>query len=220
METNLKSRIKGIALPIYFSTNRMTRRTAKRSPKPIKGYIEIYFSYKALGVDEVDLAEPGENWNKAAALYREHHVYGEHRYLVPVSRKAIEKFKPTFNLRDLRFAFEQIGNDPTTAVYEESLQLLPCSHPNLQLMLDQCQIEPFFIEIAEERFFLHVQHQEGEYCKIPSHAYSPRCWHGIAHPVITAELEHGHWPFHKLRDIPWHNVAAQPVQRNGPNATE
>jgi len=168
------------------------------------GYMELYFSPIPIRSDEVDLLEPGRGYAKAEALYRKHHVYGDHRFLIPSTKEQIEKYEAPWNAR---FGFGMIRNDPTTATYREKLQLLPCSWSNLDLFKEKLLTEPFYLELAPESFVLHVRGEAGRYISIPAQAYSPRCWHEFAHPVVTLETEIGHQPFHKFSDIPWNDIA-------------
>lgn len=202
--SSIDLRPKGIAIPISFSTNKLSRRTSTREPKPVSGYMELYFSPNPIRFDEVDLLEPGKEYAKAESLYRTHHVYGDHRFLIPVAKEQIEKYEAPW---DMRFGFGQIGQDPTTATYQEKLQLIPCGASNLSLFKERLLTEPFYIEMAPESFVLHVMNNAGRYIAIPGQAYSPRCWHGFAHPVVTLETQTGHKPFHKFGDIPWHDLA-------------
>jgi len=197
-------RPKGIAIPIAFSTNKLSRRTSIREPRPVGGYMELYFSPNSIPFEGVDLLEPGKQSTKAEALYRKHHVYGDHRFLIPVAKQQIEKYEAAWKMR---FAFGQIGKDPTTATYQEMLQLVPCGASNLALFKERMLTEPFYIEMAPESFILHVSDGAGRFLSIPAQDYSPRCWHDFAHPVVTLETQFGHQPFHNFSDIPWHDIA-------------
>jgi hypothetical protein len=197
---------KGIAIPIYFSTNKLSRRTATREPRPVTGYIELYFAPRPVDFEEIDLLEPGRTFHKAEALYRKHHAYGDHRFLIPTTHKTIEKYEASWNMR---FAFMQIADDPTTATYQEALQLLPCSRANLGFFKEKLQTEPFYIEVAAESFILHIRTKAEHYVALPAQAYSPRCWHEFAHPVVSLETQGGSIPYFKFCDIPWQDLAEQ-----------
>jgi hypothetical protein len=197
-------KLKGISFPIAFSTNKLSRRTVTRAPMPVSGYMEIYFSPNPIRMEEVDLLEPGRRYAKAEALYRKHHVYGDHRFLIPSTKEQIKKYEAPW---DIQFEIGRIGNDPTTATYFEKLQLLPCSAPNLGLFKENLLTEPFYLELASDAFVLHVKNAAGSYIAIPAQAFSPRCWHGFAHPVVTLQMENSCKPFYKFSDILWHDFA-------------
>lgn len=201
---NSVEKVKGITIPLAFSTNKLSRRTENRTSKPVNGYMELYFSPRAIKVDEVDLVEPGQNFAKAKALYKNHHVYGEHSFLIPATKVQTEKYEAPWNVR---FAFAQVGTEPTTATYFENLQLLPCSTSNLELFSGKLLTEPFYIEVTDESFVLHIRAEDGREVRVPAQDYSPKCWHGFAHPVVTLETASGRKPFYKFSDIPWQDIA-------------
>jgi hypothetical protein len=196
----------GIAIPICFSTSKLSRRKSIGSPKALSGYIEIYFSPDPFDPGVPDYVAPPNASQEAEKLYRKHHVYGDHQFLVPASHRAIPKYEAPSGMR---FGFEQIGNDPTTAVLHETLQLVPCSQHNLHLFKDRIQSQPFYIEITDRAFVLHVNDKENTYRKIPSQLYPPRCWQGFAHPAISLDFRIGAKPFSKLDDVPWQDLAQQ-----------
>ena len=194
----------GIAIPILFATNKLSRKSAGRVQRRIDGYMELYFSPNPIQAEEVDLCDPGKVHVKAEALYRKHHVYGDHQFLIPTKRHSIERYDAPW---DRRCGFKKIGSEPTTATYQETLQFLPCSQSNLDLFKEKLLTEPFYLEVAPEAFVLHVKNGDERFVGIPSQPYSPRCWHGFAHPVVTVESSLGHQTFHKMSEIPWLHIA-------------
>ena len=207
----------GIAFPVRFSTNKLTRQIKKTDPNtghisirggiPQEGYMELYFSHQAVNIERIDLLEPGKIFTKSEKLYESHHIYGDHKFLVPVLHENIERYDAPHNMR---FSFGRIGKDPTTATYQEILQLMPCSQFNLNIIKDRLQSEQFYIEICDNSsFLLHICRQGLTYRQVPSQKYCPRCWHGFAHPVITIDSKCGSQPIYKLSDIPWDALAEQ-----------
>jgi hypothetical protein len=186
----------------------MTRKTERWPKQPIDGYMALYFSPRPLRLDEQDLCEPGMAYPKSEALYRKHHVYGEHRFLIPAQKQAIERYDAPWNRR---FCVDKIGNDPTTATYSEKLQFLPCSASNLDLFKEKLLTEPFYLEIVPDGFLLHVKNDTGRFVRIPAQAHSPNCWHGFAHPVVTVESSLGRQTFHTLNEIPWAKIVSAMV---------
>lgn len=233
----MKSALRGISLPISFSSTKLTPRKKRIDPntneeswvsgKSVAGYFELFFSSMPIKIpEEVDLLEPGHGWAKAMRLYIEYNFYGEHEYLIPVTHQKIE---PPETRYPGRFAFPTIGTDPATATYRESLQLIPCAKHNLELFKDKLQTEPFFIEIQkkylpdvknkspqklqsrttqiERCFTLYIKDHDDRYRKIPCLRYSPTCWHGFAHPVVTLHHQASYLPVHDFKDIPWRDLA-------------
>ena len=219
----MTSQLRGICMPISFATNKSAPRKRRvdgdvSSQEKIasRGYFELFFSHLPIKVpDDIELLEPGRVFVKEMRLYRQHNIHGEHQYLVPVSQEKIEQYEAQRNNRVL---FNQVGTDPTTAAYQEALQLIPCARHNLELFLAKLQILPFFIEILseqpwlaafEERYFwLYVRAMDNKYHRIPCQRYSPRCWHGYAHPVMTIHFpDHRSQPIHTFREVRWHDLA-------------
>lgn len=187
-------------IPLCFSTN-----TAQR-----QGYLELYFAPKADKVDKNLPAALRNDWPKADQLYRKHHIYGDHQYLVPVRNgwPLNVEFLPSGLTSNIPMVFQQFGNEPTTAVHHQKLQLMPCSQFNLGL-IRELQSEPFYIEIGKKSYVLNIWN-EGRYWSIPGQRPAPRCWFGPTnHPVIT--LATNTWPKHfsNLQDIPWPAIAQQ-----------
>lgn len=177
-------------LPIWYST-----KTPKRQESLI-----LYFSPKPEKLEK-DVPDSLRNASqKLNQLYRKHHIYGDHQYLVPVWRDGWT----TNNPRGSR----QIGNNPTTAAYFENLQLMPCSQSNLSL-IRQLQSQPFYIEIGKKSYYLHVLHN-GKYYKIPSQQLIPKNWFGSTNdPVITLTTNNCPVHFSNLHDIPWSEIAQE-----------
>lgn len=198
------TKIKGISIPIAFSTNKLSRKTPNRPARPVSGYMEVYFAPNPINFDEIDLLEPGKKNSKSESLYRTHHVYGDHRFLIPAIKEPIEKYEAPWNIQ---FGFGRIGHDPTTATYREKLQFIPCSASNLRLFQEKIQTEPFYLEMASKSFVLHIRNKSGRDVSVPSQGYSPRCWHGFAHPVVTLTTEAGSEPYYEFSQIPWSQIA-------------
>lgn len=195
--------VRGISVPIFFSTDKPSRH----------GFIELYFSPNAVKPDKAT-ASSVLAWQKADQLYREHHIYGDHQFLVPVRSESIPYAlaPPSYLTVGMPLQNMQIGKDPSTAVSTRALQLMPCSHSNLEL-IKALQREPFYIEIGKRSFSLHVWDQ-GEYFKIPSQRHAPtrdvpRSVLGRPHPVICLESENGMSEIIYLQDIPWAMLAQQ-----------
>jgi hypothetical protein len=193
----------GIAIPIVFSTDRASR----------QGSMWIYFSPKAMKPDQ-DTPTSVKAWQKEEQLYRKHHIYGDHQFLVPVRSEVIPNVmtSPRYLTSNMPVLMGQIGKDPATAVANRTLQLLPCSQSNLEL-IRPLQKEPFYIEIGKRSFHLHVWDQ-GSYWKIPSQRQMPICPAPKStfcrpHPVITVHTNAGPIEFMSLRDIPWPLIARQ-----------
>lgn len=213
----MADRLTGIAIPIEFRTNKVkppvtryddTRdRTVQiRGARPVTGSMELYFSPAAVTPDDIDLAEPGKQWTKERALYQKHNVHGEHQFLIPASVREIESDRYIWHTKD-RFAFGLVNGSPTTATGTETLQLVPCDQFNLELFLDKLQSQPFYIEVAGADFVLHVKDKAGRYRELACQDYSPRCWHGSRHPVITTQRKHTYQPILRFETIPWTEIA-------------
>ena len=219
----MPSQLRGICMPIAFSTNKPAPRKGpadgdvpSHDKIAARGYLELFFSHLPIKVpDDIDLLEPGNVFVKEMRLYRQHNIHGEHQYLVPVHQEKIEQYEAPHNMR---FLFNQIGTDPTTAAYREALQLIPCARHNLDLFLAKLQTLPFFIEILSEQpwleafderyFWLYVRAMDNQYHRIPCQRYSPHCWHGFAHPVVTLHFsDHRAQPIHTFKEVPWQDLA-------------
>jgi hypothetical protein len=202
----------GIAIPIEFRTNKITRASRDDGPlivgtsRHVMGQMELYFSPHAITLEHVDLAEPGKPWTKERTLYQKHNVHGDHQFLIPSTVQKIEADRYLWPSRD-RFAFGLVNGSPTTATGTEVLQLIPCDKENLALFLERLQTQPFYIEVRGDAFILHVKDRSGTYRKIASQIYSPRCWHGTRHAVITTQGERTYQPILRLESIPWTDVA-------------
>ena len=176
----------GLFIPINYST---------KNPK-CPGFLALYFALKPEKLDKsaVDCSK------KTEQLYRKNNIYGDHQFLIPVTR---DSWSSNFPIGSM-----QIGNNPTTSVRHEKLQLMPCSQSNLGLIC-QLQSQPFYIEIAKRSFYLHVLLQ-GKYCKIPSQKLVPKNWFGATnHPVVTLATDSCPVHFSNLGDIPWSDIAQQ-----------
>jgi hypothetical protein len=210
-------RLTGIAIPIEFRTNKIKHATARdedagprfaraERSRPITGSMELFFSPHAVTVDNVDLLEPGKEWTKERVLYQKHNLHGEHQFLVPATVNAIEPDRYIWATKD-RFSFGLVNGSPTTATGTETLQLVPCDQLNLDLFLDKLQSQPFYIEVIDADFALHVKDMQGLYRKLACQNYTPRCWHGSRHAVITTQATHSYKPILHLDSLPWNEIA-------------
>jgi len=168
--------------------------------------MELYFSWHPVAPDDMDFAEPGKQWIKERTLYQKHNVHGEHQFLVPASVEIIESHRYIWATKD-RFAFGLVNGSPTTATGTETLQLVPCDQLNLKLFLDKLQSQPFYIEVVGTNFALHVKDNLGGYRTLACQTYSPRCWHGSRHAVITTQRARTYQPISRLEAIPWTEIA-------------
>lgn len=188
--------LNGISIPIIFRTNKKIR----GSSKTLNGTLELFFALVPVELDKVDLIDPGKRSEKAQALYLENNVYGDHRFLVPIKQESIEKYDAPWGQK---FSIDMIGGYPTAAAYRESLQLFPCGEENLELFLEKLQIYPFYISIERGMFKLHVKDSSGKYRSLWAQDYSPQCWAGFAHPVITLQYDRGRKHLHRFSDVKW-----------------
>jgi hypothetical protein len=213
----MADQLTGVAIPIEFRTNKLKppitrhneareRTVQVRGPRPVMGSMELYFSRHRVAPDDVDFAEPGKQWIKERTLYQKHNLHGEHQFLVPSSIETIESDRYIWATKD-RFAFGLVNGSPTTATGTETLQLVPCDQLNLELFLDKLQSQPFYIEVAGTDFALHVKDNLGGYRKLACHPFTPRCWHGSRHAVITTQRAHTYQPILRLETIPWTEIA-------------
>lgn len=150
--------------------------------------------------------EPGTFSDKSRAFYLQHHVYGEHQFLIPCKVEPIERYEAMCGMRCLS---GMVGGDPTTSVYQENLQLLPCTRENLDIFLEKLQSQPFYISVKKGMFQLHVKDTSGSYRRLYAQNYSPRRWAGFAHPVITLQYDRGSRHVHRLEEIDWVEIAEQ-----------
>lgn len=194
----------GVAFPINFASNKLSRKTVNRGRTPISGTMELYFSLRPVEVQEIDFLEPGSIPRPAQAFYRKHHVYGDHRFLIPTTKQQIEKYEAPWGAR---IYCGTIGRDPTIATKQEMLQLIPCSETNLELFKEKLLTEPFYLEITRDNFVLHIIKESARELKVPAQDYSPVCWHGFGHPVVTVRTKMGGQPIGKFIDIRWQEIA-------------
>lgn len=217
MEKSMADRLTGIAIPIEFRTNKIKppvtrydeareRTIQVRGAHPVAGSMELYFAPHPVGPDDIDLAEPGRQWTKERALYQKHNIHGEHQFLIPASVREIESDRYVWHTKD-RFSFGLVNGSPTTATGTETLQLIPCDQMNLEFFLDKLQSQPFYIEFAGTNFALHVKDNAGRYRRLVCQDYSPRCWHGSRHAVITTQRKNTYRPILRLDTIPWTEIA-------------
>ena len=200
--------MRGAIIPIIFSINK----------PPYKCYIELNFSKYGYGIKEFEPERPFsesrkecmelvKEWESANLLYRNHHVYGDHQYLVPFRKMPIGEYVPIpfWKDREIFYEFEQIAGNPTTSTTHEALELLPCTDINLDFILRNHLSEPFYIEVERESFGLYVWEDyealttnnggrrsmdEGVFIYVPSRSrtapkfMSPKCNYYCSHPKI------------------------------------
>lgn len=188
--------IKALLIPITFSINRTPR----------QHHLELWFSDKPEKKSK-DSAPPSlASWKKADQLYRKSTVNGDHQFLIPSTVELINHFEGVQS--NYPSAFQQIGNNPTTATALNKLQLIPCSQHNLNLFQRSLQSQPFYIEVGKRTFNLFVFHQE-VYWKIPCHPRASMNLMEFQQPVITIETLDNASFFTYLHEIPWADIATQ-----------
>lgn len=196
-----ENEILGISIPIQFTRYKTIKRKIDENIKIINEIMNLYFSFRDMSLNEVDLFSPGRN--QKYKNYHQYNIYGVHRYLIPSTPLPFPLYE---NEWGVKYSFGQIGKNPTTATYHQRLALIPCQEENISLF-KIIQEQPFLIEVNKvDGFLLHIKNTENKYHSLQSRLYSPTCWHGFAHPVITLQYDGAYKPVHNLSEIPWEKL--------------
>lgn len=175
-------------LPIWYSSTTKQRQEI----------LVLYFAPKPEKQDSTASVSDKNASQKSNMLYRKHHIYGDHHYLIPVAR---DMWAENFPLGS-----RQVGNNPTISSYFEKTQLMPVSRTNLSL-IQKLQSQPFYVEITKKSYILHVLNH-GHYCQIPSQRLIPKKWFSpTCDPVITMTTNKDPVHFSNLQEIPWLEIA-------------
>ncbi len=188
--------IQGIALPISFLYDYRGRKY---------GETQLYFSFVELGLEQVDLLEPGRKYTKETKQLLQYGVQGAFDCLIPMPIEEIPSYSQSGGMR---YGVELVNDNPTTACLNNKIDLLPCKQNNLEYLLELHQYLPFYLSQVEGRFSLHIKDASGGYIDVPSQEYSPQCYHGFAHPTITLETGGAVRPVHQYADLDWAEILA------------
>lgn len=169
----------GIAFPIGFLYNYRGTRYSE---------IELYFSFQAIRIEDIDLLEPGRSFARETRHLIKRGLQGDFDFLIPQEPHDIVKYEAPWNMR---FSIGTIDKNPTTATMLNRIALYPCKENNLNTTLKLLGSPPFYFSQTDGTFFLHIRSRNDRFVKVPSQHYCPRCWQGFAHPAITMAAQNG-----------------------------
>jgi hypothetical protein len=192
----------GISIPIVFDYNYRGRKY---------GEVQLYFSTKAISIESVDFLEPGRSFQKEIGYLTQRGVHGVFDFLIPVSQEDIDKYSAP---EGMKHSIKRVNSNPTTASYHQRVELLPCKSNNFETLLKMANYPDFYLSHVEGDFKLYIKNTEGGYTAIPSQAYSPVCFHGFAHSVITIKNRGSASPIFNMTDLNWGDVLTALTNNN------
>lgn len=191
----------GIAIPIEFNYNYRGKR---------HGSIDMYFSHQAIGVSEIDPIEPGKTHLNEIKHLVNHGLQGDFDCLIPQKKQKLEKFDDEMDIPSgTHFSIGVIDDNPTTATYAEILAFYPCKENNLNRTLELFNYPDFYLSQKNRNFTLHIKTDKQHYNEIPAQKYSPRCFHGKGHSVITLKTKSGVLPIYQYSKLNWNDLLKQ-----------
>ncbi|MBT8767335.1 hypothetical protein [Metapseudomonas boanensis] len=183
--------IRGIALPIAFYRS--------HGKKLIHKEIQIYFSFEPIPPENKEFLHNGDlDKRLLSELINKSYPRG-FDFLVPYKITKGLSYEVTYGVRH-KIAILDLN--PTTATLRNHIGLMPCSHNNLQPLLEAFGHPDFYLESDTDSIKLHVK-SGNRYFSIPSQSYSPNCWAEFAHPSIILE---GRGQPVEYEEINWNQV--------------
>jgi hypothetical protein len=184
----------GISIPIVFDYNYRGEQY---------GEVQLYFSTKEISIESVNFLEPGRGFVKEIGYLTQRGTHGEFDFLIPVNQEEIDKYSAQ---EGMKYSIKRVNSNPTTASYHQRVELLPCKSNNFETLLRMANYPDFYLSHVEGNFKLHIKNTADKYTAIPSQAYSPACFHGLAHSVITQKYGGKSKEIFNMSELIWGDV--------------